>query len=600
MHQTVIGQLNPIAVAFFVLFVLTTLGITYWAAKRTRTTKEFYAAGRSITGFQNGLALAGDYMSAASFLGIAGLVSTKGYDGLIYSVGWLVGWPIVMFLISEPLRNLGKYTFADVVAFRLKQRPIRAAAAAGSLATVLFYLIAQMVGAGTLFKLMFNLPYEAALVLVAILMISYVLFGGMIATTWVQIIKAVLLLGGATLLVFLVLNKVDFSYGNLFNQASAKYGKSFLEPGGLVSDPIDAFSLGLALMFGTAGLPHILMRFYTVPDAKEARKSVFYATGFIGYFYILTVTIGFGAAVLIGADGGALGRDIIMSIDKGGNMAAPLLAEALGGSLFLGFLAAVAFATILAVVAGLTLAGASALSHDLYVGVIRNGVANEKEEVKVAKIATVSLGVTAMILAMLFKGQNVAFMVGLAFAIAASANFPALLLSLMWKKFTTAGAVWSIYTGMFLAVILIILSPTVYVDIIHKADKDAVTKQVAEIDTRIKAVDTDVDALKKQLVAADALAALKKKEKIAAETKNAQVQSSIDTRMKDKDALAAQKKETAAKMPVAPIKYKNIGIFSMAAAFLVGILLSLMFPDKESEEKFADEKLREYAGIGAE
>src|SRR5574337_433321 len=489
MHQTVIGQLNPIAVAFFLIFVATTLGITYWAAKRTRTTKEFYAAGRSITGFQNGLALAGDYMSAASFLGIAGLVSTKGYDGLIYSVGWLVGWPIVMFLISEPLRNLGKYTFADVVAFRLKQRPIRAAAAAGSLATVLFYLIAQMVGAGTLFKLMFGLHFELAVVIVGILMISYVLFGGMIATTWVQIIKAVLLLGGATLLVILTLGKVGFSYGNLFGQAQSMYGKGFLEPGGLVSDPVDAFSLGLALMFGTAGLPHILMRFYTVPDAKEARKSVFYATGFIGYFYILTVTIGFGAAVLIGSGNGKLGRDIIMGIDKGGNMAAPLLAEALGGSVFLGFLAAVAFATILAVVAGLTLAGASALSHDLYVGVIRNGVANEKEEVKVAKIATVGLGICAMILAMLFKGQNVAFMVGLAFAIAASANFPALLMSIMWKKFTTAGAVTSIYTGLAVAVVLLILSPTVWIDIVHKDDVAKVQAQIKEIDAASGGVD---------------------------------------------------------------------------------------------------------------
>jgi cation/acetate symporter len=582
------------------LFVASTLVITYWAAKRTRTTKEFYAAGRSITGFQNGLALAGDYMSAASFLGIAGLVSTKGYDGLIYSVGWLVGWPIVMFLISEPLRNLGKYTFADVVAFRLKQRPIRAAAAAGSLATVLFYLIAQMVGAGTLFRLMFNLDFNLAVVIVGILMVSYVLFGGMIATTWVQIIKAVLLLGGATLLVILTLNKVGFSYGTLFGQAQSMYGKGFLEPGGLVSDPIDAFSLGLALMFGTAGLPHILMRFYTVPDAKEARKSVFYATGFIGYFYILTVTIGFGAAVLIGQGGGKLGRDIIMGIDKGGNMAAPLLAEALGGSVFLGFLAAVAFATILAVVAGLTLAGASALSHDLYVGVIRNGAANEKEEVKVAKIATVCLGIAAMILAMLFKGQNVAFMVGLAFAIAASANFPALLMSLMWKKFTTKGAVWSIYTGMTLAVILIIMSPTVYVDIIHKAEKEAVTKQVGEIDAKIKPIDADVQGLKKQMVAADVITTLKKKEKAAAERKNAGVQSSIDAKLKEMEPLTAQKKEASSRMPVAPIKYKNVGIFSMAAAFLVGILASLIWPEKDSEEKFADEKLREYAGIGAE
>ncbi len=456
--QTVIGQTNPVAIFFFLLFVAVTLAITYWAAKRTRTTKEFYAAGRNITGFQNGLALAGDYMSAASFLGIAGLVSTKGYDGLIYSVGWLVGWPIIMFLIAEPLRNLGKYTFADVVAYRLSQRPIRSAAALGSIITVLTYLTAQMVGAGTLIKLLFGLPYEVAVIIVGCLMIAYVLFGGMLATTWVQIIKAVLLLGGATLLVILTLAQFGFNYGELFGQAAQKYGDKFLEPGGLVTNPIDAFSLGLALMFGTAGLPHILMRFYTVPNAKEARKSVFYATGFIGYFYILTFTIGFGAAVLVG-------QDIIKGIDKGGNMAAPLLAEVLGGNIFLGFLAAVAFATILAVVAGLTLAGASALSHDLYVGVIRKGVSAEKEEVKVAKIATLILGLTAIFLGIIFKGQNVAFMVGLAFAVAASANFPALFMSIVWKRFTTQGAVSSIITGLVLATVLIILSPTVWVDV---------------------------------------------------------------------------------------------------------------------------------------
>ncbi|MFA5354529.1 MAG: sodium/solute symporter, partial [Thermodesulfovibrionales bacterium] len=471
MPQTIIGQTNPIAIGFFILFVLSTLVITYWAAKRTRTTKEFYAAGRSITGFQNGLALAGDYMSAASFLGIAGLVSTKGYDGLIYSVGWLVGWPILMFLIAEPLRNLGKYTFADVVAYRLSQRPVRTAAASGSLITVLFYLIAQMVGAGTLIKLLFGLPYEVAIVVVGVLMIAYVLFGGMLATTWVQIIKAVLLLGGATLLVILTLAQFGFSYSELFGSATKLYGDKFLEPGGLVTNPIDAFSLGLALMFGTAGLPHILMRFYTVPDAKEARKSVFYATGFIGYFYILTVTIGFGAAILVG-------KSVITGIDKGGNMAALLLAETLGGNVFLGFLAAVAFATILAVVAGLTLAGASALSHDLYVGVIRRGVSNEKDEVKVAKAATIGLRIAAVLLGILFKGQNVAFMVGLAFAVAASANFPALLMSVVWKKFTTKGALASIYTGLVLAVGLIVLSPTVWVDVFHAKEKAAVESQV--------------------------------------------------------------------------------------------------------------------------
>ena len=399
MQQTTIGQVHVTSIVFFILFIITTLAITYWAAKRTRTTRDFYAAGRSVTGLQNGLALAGDYMSAASFLGIAGLVSTKGYDGLIYSVGWLVGWPIIMFLIAEPLRNLGKYTFADVVAYRLKQRPIRGAAAAGSLVTVLFYLIAQMVGAGTLVNLMFGLPFEYAVIAVGALMISYVLFGGMIATTWVQIIKAALLLGGATVLVFLTLFAFNFSYSDLFSQAAQQYGDKFLQPGGLITSPIEAFSLGLALMFGTAGLPHILMRFYTVPDAKTARKSVFYATGFIGYFYILTVTIGFGAAVLVG-------QKIITGIDKGGNMAAPLLAEALGGTFFLGFLAAVAFATILAVVSGLTLAGASALSHDLYVGVIRRGKAAEKEEIRVAKIATILLGIAAILLGILFKGTE--------------------------------------------------------------------------------------------------------------------------------------------------------------------------------------------------
>ncbi len=595
MHQTIIGQTNPVAIAFFVLFVLTTLGITYWAAKRTRTTKDFYAAGRSITGFQNGLALAGDYMSAASFLGIAGLVSTKGYDGLIYSVGWLVGWPIIMFLISEPLRNLGKYTFADVVAFRLKQRPIRAAAAAGSLVVVLTYLIAQMVGAGTLIKLMFGLPFELAIVVTGSLMICYVIFGGMIATTWVQIIKAVLLLGGATLLVIMTLAQFGFSYAALFNKAAAAtpLGQKFLEPGGLVTSPIDAFSLGLALMFGTAGLPHILMRFYTVPDAKAARKSVFVATGFIGYFYILTVTIGFGAAVLVG-------QKVIMGIDAGGNMAGPLLAEVLGGNIFLGFLSAVAFATILAVVSGLTLAGASALSHDLYVGVIRRGVANEKEEVKVAKIATVALGVCAILLGILFKGQNVAFLVGLTFAIAASANFPALLMSIMWKKFTTAGAVTSIYTGLVVAVVLLILSPTVWVDIVHKSEKAAVEKSIAAIKTAVTGLDAEIAELQKQIVSADALAAMNKKEKATAMKKNADLQSSVTAKSAEKDSLAAKQKEAGAAMPKAIFPLKNPGIYSMAAAFLVGILVSLLTPDKESQEKFADEKVREYIGIGAE
>jgi len=572
MQQTTIGQVHLTSIIFFILFVCTTLAITYWAAKRTRTTKDFYAAGRSVTGLQNGLALAGDYMSAASFLGIAGLVSTKGYDGLIYSVGWLVGWPIIMFLIAEPLRNLGKYTFADVVAYRLNQRPIRGAAAAGSLVTVLFYLIAQMVGAGTLVKLMFGLPFEVAVVAVGALMISYVLFGGMIATTWVQIIKAVLLLGGATVLVFLTLLTFGFSYGELFNQAAAKYTDKFLQPGGLVTSPLEAFSLGLALMFGTAGLPHILMRFYTVPDAKTARKSVFYATGFIGYFYILTVTIGFGAAVIVG-------QKIITGIDKGGNMAAPLLAEALGGTMFLGFLAAVAFATILAVVSGLTLAGASALSHDLYVGVIGRGQAAEKEEVKVAKIATIFLGVAAILLGILFKGQNVAFMVGLAFAVACSANFPALLLSITWKKFTTKGAVTSIYTGLVLAVGLIVMSPTVWVDVFHAKEKKAVETQMKDVETQSKAKLEDLE--KQKLSAANV----------------GQIDADIAA---EKSRADAQIKEIKATMPKPIFPMKNPAVISMGLAFLVGILVSLLAPEKDAEIKFEDEKVRSYVGIGAE
>ncbi|HET9453214.1 MAG TPA: sodium/solute symporter [Gemmatimonadaceae bacterium] len=459
--QTSIGQPNVIAMVFFFVFIAITLGITYWAARKTRTTEHFYAAGRTISPGQNGFALAGDYMSAASFLGIAGLVSTTGFDGLIYSTGWLVGWPVVLFLIAEPLRNLGKYTFADVVALRLKQVPVRIAAAIGTLATVIFYLIAQMVGAGGLIRLMFGLSYETAIIIVGAAMIAYVLFGGMIATTWVQIVKAVLLLGGAFILAMLVLARFGFNPAALFAAAADKYGQQVLSPGGLVSNPWDAISLGMALMFGTAGLPHILMRFFTVPDARAARTSVFYATGLIGFFYLMTFVLGFGAMVLIGPDA-------IRSVDKGGNMAAPLLAEFLGGTPFLGFIAAVAFATILAVVAGLTLAGASALSHDLWVNVVRGGKASQNEELKVARGATIVLGVLAVLLGIIFKGQNVAFMVSLAFAIAASGNFPALLMAIFWRRFTTAGAVGSMLTGTFGTLLLIWLSPTIQVDVLKE------------------------------------------------------------------------------------------------------------------------------------
>lgn len=468
--------LNMSAIIMFLIFVGATLGITYWAAKRTKTAKDFYTAGGGITGFQNGMAIAGDYMSAASFLGISALVYAKGYDGLIYSIGFLVGWPIILFMVAEQLRNLGKYTFADVASYRLRQTPIRTLAAFGSILTVVLYLIAQMVGAGKLIQLLFGLDYEIAVILVGVLMILYVTFGGMLATTWVQIIKAFLLLSGATFMAIAVMAHYNFNFESLFATAvQMKETASIMAPGGLVSDPISAISLGIALMFGTAGLPHILMRFFTVSDAKEARKSVFYATGFIGYFYILTFIIGFGAIVMVfqnpqyldlakqAVDGGA-------PILGGDNMAAIHLSHAVGGDFFLGFISAVAFATILAVVSGLTLAGASAISHDLYASVIRAGRVDGLMEMKVSKISTVVLGIVAIYLGIAFEDQNIAFMVGLAFAIAASANFPILFLSMYWSKLTTRGALLGGSLGLLTAAVLVVLGPTVWVDVLKNAE----------------------------------------------------------------------------------------------------------------------------------
>jgi len=470
--------LNVSAIIMFLLFVSGTLGITYWAAKRTKTAKDFYTAGGGITGLQNGMAIAGDYMSAASFLGISGLVYMAGYDGLIYSIGFLVGWPVILFLISERLRNLGKYTFADVAAYRLKQAPIRILAALGSIATVILYLIAQMVGAGKLIQLLFGLPYELAVVLVGALMILYVTFGGMLATTWVQIIKAILLLSGATFMALAVMSHFGFSLEAMFAAAVKVHPKheAIMAPGGLVSDPISAISLGVALMFGTAGLPHILMRFFTVADAKEARKSVFYATGFIGYFYILTFIIGFGAIIMVLNNPQYL--DLAKQAIEGGspilggkNMAAIHLSHAVGGNFFLGFISAVAFATILAVVSGLTLAGASAISHDLYANVFnKGGEVDEAKEMRVSKIAVVVLGIITIFLGIAFEKQNIAFVVGLAFAIAASANFPVLFLSMFWSKLTTRGAVLGGSLGLATAVMLVILGPIVWVQILGNAE----------------------------------------------------------------------------------------------------------------------------------
>lgn len=463
--------LNWAAISMFIGFVALTLFITYRAAAQTRSAADFYAAGGGITGFQNGLAIAGDYMSAASFLGISGLVFSSGFDGLIYSVGFLVGWPIVLFLIAERLRNLGKFTFADVASFRLDQASIRILSAVGTLVVVAFYLIAQMVGAGKLIELLFGLDYLYAVVIVGTLMTIYVVFGGMKATTWVQIIKAGLLLAGASFMAFMVLYRYAFSPEALFSAAVATHPKqqAIMAPGGLVSDPVSAISLGLALMFGTAGLPHILMRFFTVSDAKAARKSVLYATGFIGYFYILTFIIGFGAITLLMNDpsyfkaGAGGGYNKVTDLLGGTNMAAVHLANATGGSLLLGFISAVAFATILAVVAGLTLAGASAVSHDLFASVFARGRMSEQREVTISRIAALLIGVIAVYLGYIFEKQNVAFMVGLAFAVAASCNFPVLLMSMFWKGTTTTGALIGGLLGLAVAVVMVVLSKAVWV-----------------------------------------------------------------------------------------------------------------------------------------
>ena len=467
--------LNIAAIVMFFIFVGFTLGITVWASKQNKSTKDYYTAGGGISGFQNGLAIAGDYMSAASFLGISAMVFTSGYDGLIYSTGFLVGWPIVLFLVAERLRNLGKFTFSDVAAYRLGQTPVRLFAASGALLVVIFYLIAQMVGAGKLIELLFGLDYIYAVILVGVLMVCYVLFGGMLATTWVQIIKAVMLLSGATFMSFMILKHAGFSFETMFKQATDIHekGTHILGPGPLVKNPIDAISLGMALMFGTAGLPHILMRFFTVPDAKEARKSVFVATGLIGYFYLLTFIIGFGAIIFVTKDNPHFFHQVmkegksVYELIGGNNMAAIHLSEALGGNLFLGFISAVAFATILAVVAGLALSGASAVSHDIYASVIRKGQATQQEEMRVSKMTTLALGVLSIIFGVMFESQNVAFMVGLAFAIAASANFPVLMLSMFWKNLTTRGAVAGGFTGLILALVLIVLGPTVWVSVLH-------------------------------------------------------------------------------------------------------------------------------------
>jgi len=464
--EAVKRELNIPAIIMFFIFIVGTLGITYWAARKTKSASDFYTAGGGITGFQNGLAIAGDYMSAAAFLGVSGLIYLKGYDGVIYAVSFLVGWPIILFFMAEKLRNLGKFTFADIAAYRLGQKEIRTLAAFGSLSVVILYLIAQMVGAGKLIQVLFGMEYEFAVMLVGVMMIIYVTFGGMLATTWVQIIKACLLLTGVSFMAIMVLYHFDFNFEALAVSATQNHtaGESILAPGGFISDPISAISLGMALMLGTAGLPHVLMRFFTVGNAKEARKSVVYATGFVGYFWIIITVVGFGAiAFLNSADGAQYFVD--GKLFGGNNMASIHLSHMLGGNAFLGFISAVAFATILAVVSGLTLAGASAISHDIYANVI-NPNCTEEQEIKISKITVVIVGIIGVVLGISFEQQNIAYMVGLAFGIAASANFPILFLSIYWSKLTTRGAFIGGFIGLITAVTLVIVGPIVWVSIL--------------------------------------------------------------------------------------------------------------------------------------
>jgi len=449
--------MNTVAFLLFLAIVLLTLVITYFASKRTKTTSDFYTADSSLTGFQNGLAIAGDYMSAASFLGIAGMVALSGFDGFFYSIGFLVAYLVVLYLVAEPLRNLGKYTMADMIAARFKEKKVRGVVALNTITISIFYMIAQLVGAGALIKLLLGIDYVYSVLIVGTLMTVYVVFGGMTATSWVQIAKAVLLMVGTFIISMIVFAKFDFSVAKMFHEmkSATPLGEAFLNPGNKFKNPLDTLSLNLALVLGTAGLPHILIRFFTVKDAITARKSVIYATWIIGIFYVMTVFLGFGAAAFVG-------YEKIVAANAAGNMAAPLLAEAIGGEFLFAFISAVAFATILAVVAGLVLSAASAFAHDFYAHIIKKGNATEKQQVKVARVASVGVAVLSILLALFAQKMNVAFLVSLAFAVAASANLPIILLTIFWKKFNTTGAITGMIVGLTSALVMVAISPNIW------------------------------------------------------------------------------------------------------------------------------------------
>ncbi len=578
---------RAITITMFLIIVGITLGIVVWAAKRTKTTADFYAARGAITGTQNGWAIAGDYMSAASFLGIAGLISLYGYDGFMYSVGWLVAYVTVLLIVAEPCRNAGKFTMGDILSFRTNPKPVRAAAAISTVAVSTFYLTAQMVGAGKLMELLLGIPFRIAISGVGCLMIIYVVFGGMIATTWVQIIKAGLLMTGASVLCILVAAKAGFNPVQFFSdiatnpqiaswvqinllkeaipKAGFDYGQRFLEPGLLLKDVWDQISLGMALVLGTAGMPHILMRFFTVPTAQAARKSVIIAMFIIGTFYILTTLLGFGAAINVSPQ-------LISRVDPGGNMANMLLAQMLGnqvaplaGDFLLAFLCAVAFATILAVVSGLVLAASAAISHDIYVNIVKGGHADQHEQVRAARITSVAVGATAILIAILAEGQNVAHLVALAFAVASSGNLPVVILALFWRRFNTAGTVAGLLIGTVVAIGLVLVSPNMQYPKIIAAGQQKIFMALEQ----------------KQAGGAT----LNDKEK--AELAKAKV---IYEKTKDGSSMMGLDK------PLFPLK--NPGIVSIPVGFLAAVLFSLMFRRKKEEDAFDELYVRQNTGIG--
>ncbi|MFZ2948933.1 MAG: cation acetate symporter [Desulfuromonadaceae bacterium] len=577
---------KAITLSMFAVIIGITLAVVVWAAKQTKTTADFYAAGGGITGTQNGWAIAGDYMSAASFLGISGMISLYGYDGFMYSVGWLVAYITVLLIVAEPCRNAGKYTLGDILSFRTDPKPVRAVAAVATVAVSTFYLTAQMVGAGKLMALLVGVPYKTAIIGVGILMVGYVVFGGMTATTWVQIIKAGLLMSGAFLLSFLVLAKAGFNPIFFFDQIVGSpdiqdhvsklvlkdgvvlngidAGQRFLEPGLFMKAPLDQISLGMALVLGTAGMPHILMRFFTVPTAQAARKSVIIAMFIIGGFYVLTTLLGFGAAINLTPQG-------IISVDPGGNMATLMLAQQLGadihpilGDLFLAFLCSVAFATILAVVSGLVLAASAAIAHDIYVNVIKDGHADQHEQVMAARITSLVVGAVGIMIGLMAEKANVAHLVALAFAVASSGNLPVVVLSLFWRKFNTAGVISGLVVGTIASIGLVMVSPNMTYP---------------------------------KLVAAGA-----EKIIVAMEKKQASGQELTE---KDTKALAKAQKDVLGKdgksimgLSEPILKLKNPGIISIPLGFLAAIIGALMFPNRRSEEMFDEVYVRQNTGLG--